>query len=64
MTKLAKDITIDHAGGPGSFTIDGEPFPWYVSADGVEVSIGEPGLEMSRITLTIPFEGNFREWAK
>lgn len=64
MIKLAKDITIDHAGGLGAFTIDGESFPWYISADGVEVAIGEPGVELSRITVTIPFDGNFREWAK
>lgn len=64
MIKLAHDITIDEAAGPRGFTINGESFPWFVAADGVEVFIGNPDVELSRITITIPFDGNFRKLAK
>lgn len=64
MTKVAKDVTIDHAGGLGTFTIDGEPFPWYVLRQNLDVTIAADGESLSTITVTIPFDGNFREWAK
>ena len=59
MPTLPKKITIDYRWpaceeSPGPFVIDGEAFPWYVSAEhpiNVELSDGD-GLKF--VTLTIP----------
>lgn len=52
MTKLAAAIVARRTGNSWSFTIDGEPFPWHITADGVSVSVDPHG--MPSVTLTIP----------
>lgn len=53
MADLAK--TVRYAPSKGILEIDGEEFPWYVSADGVEVKSSRGDL--TTVTVTILVDG-------
>lgn len=63
MTKLAQDVTVDESARECAITIDGEPFPWYVTAEDIDVVLGGRDAGWNTITLTIPFTGNLRKWS-
>lgn len=65
MTKIAGDVTIRAAeSGENVLLVDGEPFPWHVLAEDIDVVVGFPGKSVSTLTLTIPFTGNLHSWGK
>lgn len=63
MTKFAQDVTVDESAKECAITIDGNPFPWHVLAEDIDVVLGTRGVSLNTITLTIPFTGNLRKWS-
>ena len=51
MSELAKHVVVRRAGSDYEFTIDGEPFPWHVSADGIHLSVQNSNCPAVTITL-------------
>ncbi|SEC54531.1 hypothetical protein [Arthrobacter woluwensis] len=54
VTKLPDLVTVDHTKGAVPLLIDGQPFPWYLSADeGIHVSLYEPRSGIQQVTITL-----------
>lgn len=45
---LAQSIIVEPG---GEITVDGKPFPWIVQADRIEVTLGQDGAGMVRLTI-------------
>jgi hypothetical protein len=52
VTKIAQRVRIRKIGDEYEFTVDGELFPWCISADGFGVSV-PAGDEMPAVTFTL-----------
>jgi len=62
MAKLAHSIALRHAvtgDEPHVLLIDGEPFPWYIDADGITVHVSDsdaPGVTLRILAESVTVE--------
>lgn len=64
MPKLAKDVTIRAAtSGENVLLIDGEPFPWIVANEDIDVIVPAEN-SLGSVTLKLYFDGNLHAWSK
>lgn len=57
VTTLAGLVTVDHTPGSVPLLIDGQPFPWYLSADsGINVHLHGRSEGIQEVTITLMAE--------